>query len=762
MAELQDAISEYAKSKGVTREQAISDLEGINKGFNSLYETGTFSLDDRDEKKAHQGLSASFKKDPTLLRAFDAFRKARGMDGVKDTLLSANNTLFVGDSLRGLADYAFGTNAEDDYKSEMLESFGFNKQADGDFAPPYQKDMATKADVEAISDIQDKADTDQPQTQTQAQQQSTQSGDIEIKRKPVSMDNPARVDDPRDPRGPLNLARGFGSIDPRDKSIMGRVTRNTQAMAANEGRNRLKAQYERARLARLAQDRMDERENNIASKWENSDTGRNSGLRWNELDPTTQAQMRQRMNNYFGEARKRPEFTGEASTKEASGLLGGAQAVPRPDLEELTAGGPIQVPATPEMGQGVFNQVTALQRALKNDPNNQEIKNALASFENAQFGDPKPKPEPKNFDEYFNNPNVPDAGNINKPKDYSQFFDNPNVPDAGNINKPKDYSQYFDNPEVPDAGNINKPKDYSQYFDNPNVPDAGDINKFSQYFNNPNVPDAGDINKFSQYFNNPNVPDAGDINKFSQYFNNPDVPDVGNIAPQRDSRYQLPAYSQQVPPAPAPERDSRYQLPAYSQQVPPKAPSDPLKPTDRDSRYQLPSYTPPAPQTDLPPSDPFGTPAPLPKDPKKGKAIPRYGRDGLIGYDIDGVFRPTGGEDAMSLQRYDAKQKQDEEMFGNSKNPFTYYQPGVGEYKYDRRKIENDPEALQDDINRKFMNKDLAKGNYGAADLQGFLMRRNTPESRGILSKYQQKPVMKRREMDEIYRQRKRDLNPFS
>tara|TARA_Y100000114_G_C11762454_1_gene330653 strand:- start:2308 stop:3912 length:1605 start_codon:yes stop_codon:yes gene_type:complete len=75
---------------------------------------------------------------------------------------------------------------------------------------------------------------------------------------------------------------------------------------------------------------------------------------------------------------------------------------------------------------------------------------------------------------------------------------------------------------------------------------------------------------------------------------------------ERDSRYQLPAYSQGKEPVDVDTgRDSRYQLPAYSQepsfdvdtgrdsryQLPVYSQNDPVRDIDRDSRYQLPAYS---------------------------------------------------------------------------------------------------------------------------------------------------------------------------
>ena len=125
------------------------------------------------------------------------------------------------------------------------------------------------------------------------------------------------------------------------------------------------------------------------------------------------------------------------------------------------------------------------------------------------------------------------------------------------------------------------------------------------------------------------------------------VPNIPRVIKQTAVNVPVQAPIPQVKPnAPDPEagRDSRYQLPAYSQQTAPQAPAP-----------QAPAPQAPAPQ------------APAPQRPKVS-----WNQE-----DADRIRKAHA--DKMAAQRKP-----------EISNPFTYYQPGVGEYQYDRRKADNE------------------------------------------------------------------------
>lgn len=120
------------------------------------------------------------------------------------------------------------------------------------------------------------------------------SGDIEIKAKPAQPQyNPNKAD------ASLDLARNIGNLRPTDKSPNTSLLRNVQRKALNESNQILKGQYDKAARARAAQAKFDEREENMRSKWNNSRTGKESGISWDQLDDETKQSMRKRANDFF-------------------------------------------------------------------------------------------------------------------------------------------------------------------------------------------------------------------------------------------------------------------------------------------------------------------------------------------------------------------------------------------------------------------------------------------------------------------------------
>ena len=181
MAEKKDPITLYAEAKGITRAQAITDLEGIDKGFTSLYEKGDFSLMSEDESSAHRGLAASFKSDPLLLRAFDTFRKSQGEEGVQETLASANDTWNISDFIRRTGDALTGGDTQESFEKALYEPYGFTKSATGSWTPPYQQKQAAKADTamfNSVAPVTDKEvdDLEKKQAAAPAPQNQAQAG----------------------------------------------------------------------------------------------------------------------------------------------------------------------------------------------------------------------------------------------------------------------------------------------------------------------------------------------------------------------------------------------------------------------------------------------------------------------------------------------------------------------------------------------------------------------------------------------------------
>jgi hypothetical protein len=185
---------------------------------------------------------------------------------------------------------------------------------------------------------------------------------------------------------------------------------------------------------------------------------------WDAMDRDQKIKLIQNYN--INKSLEKPEDDKEKkSLEKPAGEITGqkmnAQVAPRGSMEDFT---------TPREFNNVTNEFEVPQepRQFNSETNEFEFTQKPRQFNNVtnEFEVPQ---KPRQFNNQTNSFKIP--------QDYDKYFDNPAVPDAGNINKPQDYSQYFDNPAVPDAGNINKPQDYSQYFDNPAVPDAGNIYK---------------------------------------------------------------------------------------------------------------------------------------------------------------------------------------------------------------------------------------------------------------------------------------------
>lgn len=152
MAERKDAITIWAESKGMTLEQALKDLKGIDVGFDNLYVDGTFNQQSEDDSAAHQGLASAFSADQDLLRAFEAYRLLNKKPGVVKTLKSATNTFGVADFFRGLFDSVVGTDWQDSTDEAMLGAYGYQKIGD-DYVPSWMSDQAQEDFSDEVKDL---------------------------------------------------------------------------------------------------------------------------------------------------------------------------------------------------------------------------------------------------------------------------------------------------------------------------------------------------------------------------------------------------------------------------------------------------------------------------------------------------------------------------------------------------------------------------------------------------------------------------------
>ena len=173
------------------------------------------------------------------------------------------------------------------------------------------------------------------------------------------------------PKASLNLATSMGQLDPKDKSSTDRVMRNIQASAANEAKAIQKRMYEKGRLDRLEADRNDERERNIAQRWNSSDTGRRSGLTWDKLDDDTKQEMRNRLYDFY-------KGSNAPQSLDAPDPVPSATTPPPPPPQASTAPKPTYIPRFGRQGFEGFNEGSAGGRFIPSA--GQDQKTALASL----------------------------------------------------------------------------------------------------------------------------------------------------------------------------------------------------------------------------------------------------------------------------------------------------------------------------------------------------------------------------------------------
>lgn len=155
-------------------------------------------------------------------------------------------------------------------------------------------DLTDGGDISAEASTPDADTSATPAVSLDNPESKIMSGDIEIKAKPAQPQyNPNKAD------ASLDLARNIGNLRPTDKSPNTSLLRNVQRKALNESNQILKGQYDKAARARAAQAKFDEREENMRSKWNNSRTGKESGISWDQLDDETKQAMRKRANDFF-------------------------------------------------------------------------------------------------------------------------------------------------------------------------------------------------------------------------------------------------------------------------------------------------------------------------------------------------------------------------------------------------------------------------------------------------------------------------------
>lgn len=217
-----------------------------------------------------------------------------------------------------------------------------------------------------------------------------------------------------DTRGMFTMNESLGPNDPKDKSVDGRGIRRAKKSlldGANQSLNiDIKNSLRDKKTRQLTLDQLDD----IAKTWATSETGRRSGIPFENLDPETKNTMINRFVDFRTRGRTKPQQAPTSAVRqnipqedfdnmsesdlerELTGVTGGAYESPRIKLEDLT------VPQSQGLSQGINNQVNALKRASEIDPNNQEIKDSLNAFENIQFEKPTPPaptvtPSPDDF-----------------------------------------------------------------------------------------------------------------------------------------------------------------------------------------------------------------------------------------------------------------------------------------------------------------------------------------------------------------------------
>ena len=311
MAE-RDSIQIYADAKGISYEEAISRLSTTNKAFKSIYVDGVFSLASDADKRRHDTMAATFKEDPLLLRAFDTFRRARGEDGVFEALGTADNTLGVFNAIRGIGDFVTGGDTQEVYDEALYGPYGYKQSSTGDWYAPDQAEIAAKQAAEKVKQVQQPTDSSvkesktldkpapesKPQTSEAPQAQST---------------TPKTEPNTNDTRGMFTMNESLGPNDPKDKSVDGRGIRRAKKSlldGANQSLNiDIKNSLRDKKTRQLTLDQLDD----IAKTWAKSDTGRRSGIPFEDLDPET----KNTMINRFVDFRTRGRYDGTPQPQQA-------------------------------------------------------------------------------------------------------------------------------------------------------------------------------------------------------------------------------------------------------------------------------------------------------------------------------------------------------------------------------------------------------------------------------------------------------------
>jgi hypothetical protein len=280
------AITRYAKAKGISEQQAIQQFKNLNKRFNSLYGTsglgfGVFDINNENQRKAHDAMGAAFKKDPALFEAFDEWREVNGGGGVKDALISANNTLGFKDGARGLLDDVFGTTDQADAYDDLFGAYGFTQNADGSFSEPHRKKLGEKASDENVRANSTPTDTKLAEEETPSPKTLDQpEGGAAPAPAATPAATPAAV---TQPTGPTGAGQSIKNINDAAQSLPANVPLGTGgATKANRARMNMQAEADRQMGDFIKQQKKQSDQNNFLRDRYDATGGRRAGA-WDRL-----------------------------------------------------------------------------------------------------------------------------------------------------------------------------------------------------------------------------------------------------------------------------------------------------------------------------------------------------------------------------------------------------------------------------------------------------------------------------------------------
>ena len=470
-----DPLEIYRNKKGLTREQAVAELESLNKAFKSLYEIGTFDLGDDDEKKAHDLMAAEFKKDPDLLRAFDTWRTSNGLDGVQDTLRSANNTMFAADAVRGAYDFFTGGSEQDTYEKNLLEPYGYSKEATGGYSPPYQKEQATK---EAQNVFIDNAPTTDAEVKAAEEKKKAEAVAPKTLDQPeggaAPAATPAAPAAVTQPTGPTGAGQSIKNINDAAQSLPANVPLGTGgATKANRARMNMQAEADRQMGDFIKQQKKVSDQNNFLRDRYDATGGRRAGA-WDRLSDQQkdEAVANYRNRSFFDDSN--PFHQQQYNDLKESGYQ-----PPKADIQSQYEAASMNPPETSRPdGTATTEEFGSMNPAQQR-----------AFIQNYKYNPQGRSPETVKQQAVspLDDPSVPDYSN--KIVDAISPLDDPSIPDYSNkIVDVKQPASPLDDPSIPDYSN--KIVDVKSPLDDPSIPDySNKIVDVKSPLDDPSIPD---------------------------------------------------------------------------------------------------------------------------------------------------------------------------------------------------------------------------------------------------------------------------------